>query len=385
MNGTSVIHTDCRHYQSDRPCAPHKAHGVTCDGCRFHDPIDTRILIVKLDAIGDVLRTTSLLRPLKAKFPRSEVTWLTRPESMDLLLNNPLVDRRVAFGPEALLLLATKTFDLVMNPDTAEDATRLATLAKGRQKVGYVLDEAGVIRPLNAAAESWYRMGLDDARKRANNRTYQSILLEICDLPTIDHPILWHVSAIEKAFGRAFAERHGLKLGAAPTLGLNTGAGGRWEWKKWTMEGYTGLIRAVIERVPDVRILLYGGPAERARNAALCSIAPDRVLDTGAENTLREFGALVDLCDVMVTGDTLGMHVATALGKRIVALFGPTSASEIELYGQGEKIVPDGMDCLCCYLPDCEVRPACMQRISVARVLEEVERAFANSWSVQQA
>src|SRR5262245_65843064 len=114
MNGAGVIHTDCRHYRSDRPCAPHKAHGVTCDGCRFHDPIDTRILIVKLDAIGDVLRTTSLLRPLKAKFPRSEVTWLTRSESMDLLLNNPLVDRRIALGADALLLLATKTFDLVM-------------------------------------------------------------------------------------------------------------------------------------------------------------------------------------------------------------------------------------------------------------------------------
>ena len=81
----------------------------------------------------------------------------------------------------------------------------------------------------------------------------------------------------------------------------------------------------------------------------------------------------------MVTGDTLGMHVATALGKKIVALFGPTSSAEIELYGQGVKIVPQSMSCLCCYLSDCDVRPACMQRIQVDRVFGEVARAITET------
>jgi len=62
-----IVHTDWRHYGPDRPRAPHKEHDVTCDGCRFHDPIEQRIHIIKLDAIGDVVRTTSLLEPLKAR------------------------------------------------------------------------------------------------------------------------------------------------------------------------------------------------------------------------------------------------------------------------------------------------------------------------------
>ena len=92
----TVIHTNCRHYRTDRPCTPHKQHGVTCAGCRFHDAIEERILIIKLDAIGDVLRTTSILKPLKQKYPRAEVTWLTRRASLDLLLNNPFVEKKIA-------------------------------------------------------------------------------------------------------------------------------------------------------------------------------------------------------------------------------------------------------------------------------------------------
>jgi ADP-heptose:LPS heptosyltransferase len=347
---------------------------VTCDGCRFHDPIEQRILIIKLDAIGDVLRTTSLLQPLKAKYPRSEVTWITRSSSLDLFANNPLVDRRVAMGADAILLLATKEFDVVINPDTSEESIRLATLARGRKKVGYIFDDHGVVQPLNDAAEAWYQMGQNDSRKRSNTRTYQSILLDICELPEVEHPILWYLSADETSFARAFADSHGLCPGEKPALGLNTGAGGRWVWKKWTLEGYSGLIRAALDRIPGVQILLYGGPDESERNARLKSIAPDRIVDTGAGNTLREFGALVSLCDVMVTGDTLGMHVATALAKRTIVLFGPTSAAEIELYDRGVKVLPEGMDCLCCYLSDCDVRPACMQRIDVDRVFTEVAR-----------
>jgi heptosyltransferase-2 len=160
-------------------------------------------------------------------------------------------------------------------------------------------------------------------------------------------------------------------------IGLNTGAGGRWRWKKWTDEGQVELIRAIRATHPNARILLYGGPEERERNRALVRLAPEMLVDTGTENSLRQFGALVDLCDVMVTGDTMALHLASALGKRIVALFGPTSAPEIELYGRGTKILPTDMSCLGCYLSDCDVRPACMQRISPDTVLAAVEAEIA--------
>lgn len=103
-----------------------------------------------------------------------------------------------------------------------------------------------------------------------------------------------------------------------------------------------------------------------------------RLFDAGCNNTVRHFAALVDRCDVVVTGDTLAMHLSLALGRRTVVLFGPTSAPEIELYGLGEKVVPD-MTCLSCYKTSCDFVPNCMDLISTDMVERAVVRQLANA------
>ena len=81
-----------------------------------------------------------------------------------------------------------------------------------------------------------------------------------------------------------------------------------------------------------------------------------------------------------MTGDTLAMHLSLALAKRTVVLFGPTSAAEIDLYGLGEKIVPD-MECLSCYKTNCDFVPNCMDLISVDMVEQAVLRQLTLSGS----
>jgi heptosyltransferase-2 len=73
----------------------------------------------------------------------------------------------------------------------------------------------------------------------------------------------------------------------------------------------------------------------------------------------------------------MALHMAVALEKPVVALFGPTSAAEIELYGGGEKIQPPGLDCLVCYLPRCDKSPYCQELILPERVASAVEGLLA--------
>jgi len=95
------------------------------------------------------------------------------------------------------------------------------------------------------------------------------------------------------------------------------------------------------------------------------------LLDTGCDNSLLEFAAIVDLCDLIITADTLALHIATALNKKIVALFGPTSSNEIELYGRGIKLCsPDG--CKCYYRKYCSEETSCMEKISSQMVIEAI-------------
>ena len=154
-------------------------------------------------------------------------------------------------------------------------------------------------------------------------------------------------------------------------IGLNTGAGGRWQNKKWTREGYVSLIRLIKKELKGCKILLYGGIEEIERNRYLMK-SEDGLIDTGCRNTLREFGALLNLCDVLVAGDTMALHITVSLKKKMIALFGPTSQAEIELYGRGKKLFAD-MDCLCCYRPTCDIKPSCMDRITPEQVFAAIK------------
>src|SRR5439155_11225923 len=145
--------------------------------------------------------------------------------------------------------------------------------------------------------------------------------------------------------------------------------------KQWREDGYLELI-ARVSRREDVQFLLLGGPAEQERNDRLKRAADVPLLDPGCDNTVRHFAALMSHTNVIVTGDTLAMHLALALGKRTVVLFGPTSAAEIELYGLGEKIVPS-MSCLSCYKTSCDFVPNCMDLISTDMVERALVRQLA--------
>jgi heptosyltransferase-2 len=160
-----------------------------------------------------------------------------------------------------------------------------------------------------------------------------------------------------------------------PVVGLNTGAGGRWELKQWREEGFIGLVQR-LSRERDVQFVLLGGPGERERNARLQAQAGVPIVDPGCDNPVRHFAALTAACDVVVTGDTLAMHIALALQRRTVVLFGPTSAPEIELYGLGEKVIPD-MTCLSCYKTSCDFVPNCMELITVDMVASAVHRQLS--------
>src|SRR5262249_24474514 len=141
---------DCRFFLGDRPCVWHKRTGALCT-CDHYQPIEERLLIVKLDAMGDVLRSTALLPPLAEMHPKAAITWITRKESVPLLQRNPYITEVLEVGPEALVHLQTRTFDRVINLDASKISAGLATTAQSTRKDGFVLDSRGIIQATNAA------------------------------------------------------------------------------------------------------------------------------------------------------------------------------------------------------------------------------------------
>jgi len=359
----------------DRPCTPHKRRGKECGSCDEYDPIRTRVLMVKLAATGDVLRTTAFLPAIHATWPGAKVTWLTRRNAVGLFDGNRLVDEVLATDDAVTAArLATETFDVVLCPDADPDAAVLAAMARGRVRRGYVRDDAGRVVPLGPGAAYWLQMGLSDRKKQANRETYQKLVAEVLgfDPAMVREPIL-EPSAADAAAAVSFCR--GL-AGNGPLVGLNTGAGGRWAYKQWTREHQQTFLRLCTDA--GCRVLLLGGPEEVARHRELLAVAVGRpVFDGGNHNSYGRFAALIDQCRTIVTSDSLAVHVAAARKVPAVVLFGPTSAPEIELYGRGTKIVPEGLDCLCCYLPRCDRVPHCQALIEPATVLAAVQQWLA--------
>ena len=358
---------DCRHFIGDRPCKFKRV----CEGCDQYDPMGHRILIVKLAAVGDVLRTTPLLTGLKRAYPRSHITWVVEREAQPLLENNPYIDRLLPFNFASLLSLEAQTFDLVVGLEKEPRGAAIVSRVKAKVKRGFGLGPEGNPFPLNPSSEYAFFLGLSDELKfHQNQKTYPELIFEIAELDYRGDEYLLFLSPEDVAWAGQFAQKAHLKK-SDRVAGLNTGAGAVFANKAWTEEGYLELIRK-LKKETGTKTLLLGGPEERARNRRILKKAKGTVIDTGCDNTLGQFAALIQLCDTVVTGDTTALHLAIGLKKNVVALFGPTCSQEIELYGQGEKILSP-VSCAPCYRRKCDVSPTCMEAITAGEVLKKIK------------
>ncbi|MFH1502984.1 MAG: glycosyltransferase family 9 protein [Candidatus Eisenbacteria bacterium] len=361
-----TVKLDCRFFLGDRPCV----QGGPCAGCGHYSPMGARILVIKLAAAGDVLRATSVLPPLKRKYPDSHVTWVADAGALPLVEGNPYVDRALPMTFESWLVVSRESFDVGLCLDKEPRAAALLASVDAASRIGFGLSRWGTIEPLNEGARYDFALGLSNEMKfRENEKTCPEIFCEIAELPYAGDPYSLFLSEDSVRRARAWLETLGP---SEPLVGLNVGAGGVFANKAWTARGYAELARRIAGELGGTAVVL-GGPDDREKALAVLELAGGSAVD-GGTHPLLDFAGLVGLMDAVVTGDTLAMHVAIALEVPVVVLLGPTVPQEIAVYGAGRILVSDA-DCAPCYARRCDVTPSCMELIGsddVVRALREV-------------
>jgi ADP-heptose:LPS heptosyltransferase len=190
-----ILKTDCKYFPGNKPCKPSKTEGKKCDDCNYYEPVEFKILIIKLDATGDVLRTTSILPALKRKYPNSYITWLTKRNAKELFSNNSFVDELYLFEDnDTIARLMVEKFNLLLHPDASTVSGSLAAIANSDMKKGYILDEKGKVIPINQEAVEWLEMGAFDDLKKINTKTYQEIIHNIAGLDYQNDEIQLHLN-----------------------------------------------------------------------------------------------------------------------------------------------------------------------------------------------
>ena len=154
------------------------------------------------------------------------------------------------------------------------------------------------------------------------------------------------------------------------SVGFNTGCGPGWPFKKLSEERTSAVIQRVFEKTHEP-VLLLGGPAEKAVHERLVHELGDAVEPTPLNDGVLAGAAELDRCDVVLSGDSLGMHMAIALRKHVVAWFGVTSPQEIDLYGRGIKVLAD-VGCAPCWQPQCHQDVPSSERMSPDVLAEAV-------------
>lgn len=250
-------------------------------------------------SLGDVLRSTVILH---AKKLQGDVTWLTDAAAYPLLRDERI--KRVLFwNLDSAMQLMLERFDVVVNLEKTPGLCALANMVNAWQKYGFRFGDSetdAFYETINP-----FKIYTDPSKKREAGRYWQDVLFEMVGEK-------WQGE--EYVFPRPHTEKPAC---LSYRVGLNHKVGRKWPNKAWSEKHWW-----------DLAGLFWQGPEMSWQRG----------------DTLDDYINWLGSCDLVVTNDSLGLHLAIAMGKKIVALFGPTNPAEIFMYGLGEKLIAKSGD-----------------------------------------
>ena len=351
---------DCLHFKGHIPCKPHKQYGFHCDDCTAYEKVSKRILIIKLGAIGDVIRTTPLVVKYKELYPSCKITWLTWTPD---ILPASKIDEVLKWDQNSILYAQHSSWDIAINLDKEKEAGALLKIIDAKEKYGFVLKD-NEIQPYNDSAVHKFLTGIFDDVSKANTQSYLSEIFEICGMEHKDEPYLMD-NHEDKNYKWNLPQNKKI-------IGLNTGCGGRWTTRLWSIDKWVELIAILKKQLPEAEILLLGGEAEDARNKEIQKRSGAIYL---GYFSLFEFINLVDHCHLVITQVTMAMHITLALGKKIILMNNIFNPHEFDLFGKGEIVMPD-KECKCFYRGTCVDGISCMEELRSEKIADAVGKHF---------
>ena len=356
----SDVKFDCRHFRTGIPCLPNKKNNAVCTTCKEYDQIQTRILIIKLGALGDVIRTTPLLERFRNEYPGCHFTWLTLSPA---ILPKEQIDVIYKWDFTAVYTIENTKFDIAINLDKDPEACMLLAKVDAPTKYGYTWED-NHIAPATENATHKLLTGFFDEFSKKNTKSYLEEIFEICHFDfrkedyqinlNQDFAVTWKLKLQELALGKTI-------------VGLNTGCGPRWNTRLWSEESWETLAKQLGEL--GYYPIFLGGELEHEKNLKMAKV-------TGAHYpghfSLEEFIALTNACDIIVTQVSMMMHIATALRKKMVLCNTIFNKYEFELYDRGIIVGPPN-ECVCFYGNTCVKGTSCMHDIQPKDFIQAIQ------------
>jgi len=334
--------------------------------------------MIKPSSLGDIVHALPVLAALRRGYPRAHIAWLVGTTFVPFLEGHPLLDEVIPFDRQ-------RYGRMLQSPAVRHDFLRLLAFLR-RRRFDLVVDLQGLFRSgfLAWATGARARVGFADARELAPLFYTRRVR---CPRPTRH--------AVEKNICMAAQ----LGLGVDPPrfpLGLRTEEmhvarrlltevagrglehftavlpGARWPTKRWRADRIAALLDRLNAEGGSPCVLL-GASADRAIADQVRAAATMPVIDLVGRTTLRQLVALLSLADRVICQDSGPMHIAAALNKPLVAVFGPTDPAHTGPYSTAARVVALPLACVPCGRRTCPLgHHACMQQLETDTVLAQV-------------
>ena len=366
-----------------------------------------KILLIKLSAVGDVVHTIPVLNKLRRRYPMAQLDWMVTPSIAELLRHHPAISNIIEFERDAwsrpwrftpfasYARLAAKLraggYDLVVDMH-GQFRTAALTLATGAPaRIGFdrprarVWDASPRKFPEQARKHAW-----QGAREGSWMAYTHHIPVPTLDLHAVDRylnvgPILGldrepadfsfpipqsAVSRVEALLAERGVNRTDIVIMAPGTI---------WETKHWGTEKFAEMAGHFLSK--GLAVILIGSRRERVVCEEVAALAPGAI-DLAGMTSLSELAALIRRSAISVTNDSGPMHLAVALDRPVVSIFGPTDPVWIGPYRRADAVLHADLECSPCYLrklKHCHHDHACMRSVSAPAVIERAERILSAS------
>jgi len=343
----------------------------------------TRILLIRLSSLGDILLTTPAIRALKERYPDCRVDVAVYDRFAAALAHHPDVGRLLAvpkkklksclkgweFGTFLRTLagfiadLRSTRYDYVIDLHNVTDSALVALLARGATKAGHKKQFLSLFFPVR----SRFDIGFASSTMHAAEVNLRFLVDAGClgeqDLP--EKPRLeFHGPETARAEVDAYLQQQGLQ--GMPLAGINPCAS--YDFKRWSPEGFAAVADFLAETY-GYTILLFGSPNERPIVQQVMGSMKNRAVDTSALSLFQAF-ELIGRLRLFVTNDSAPMHVAAALGTPLVALHGPINVKKFYPLADHVRSISKDLPCLPCKDIGACRSQICFGQVTVAEVCE---------------
>ncbi len=325
-----------------------------------------KILVIRVDGIGDLLNSTPAISLLRENYPSAEITVLARPFNAPVLIGNLDVDRILLFDPDGkdqglfakfqfYRELRREKYQLVVAMQTAMWSHLVAFLSGAPYRLGRYQK-----RFRSTLTHAW-RGKYPKGETHEVDRNLQLVRL-ICNGEG-ERKLTFRL--LPNEIGIAKKRIAAWDIGDDAFL-IGIHPGGSSLDKRWPEKQYAELADRLAHHY-NATILLLHGPGEEAltRNVQKAMKFP---AITHAPETIRRLGALLSCCDLVVCNDSGPMHLAAALDVPTVAIFGPTDHVAWHPLSENAAIVRRDMPCWPCSAHKCKIGWECTKKLPIEPV-----------------